>query len=171
MDNYPEALAPQGLNTEKELFIPWWRRVGPSFPTVPRNVARQWLHRSWGSSPYRWLPSAGAQFTLEIWQPADIALVQIVGEDDPCGWGEALLELGSFAVSSIMNRRHRWPAPPIVWHRIAPIPNEGPRNLPTGFLLVEGFRRVAIAKALERRGTLAADLPVWVLRYPDADGR
>ncbi len=167
MDGCPERLKPLGVGTiNKEVFAPWWRRANSSFPTVPHNVARQWLYRHWCTSEYKWLPSAGAHFTLEVWQPADVALVEIRGEDDPCQWGEQLIADAHHPVARIMNRRHRWPAPPIVWRRTAPLANEGRSDLPTGFLLVEGNRRLAIAKALERRGALAADLPVWVLRYP-----
>jgi hypothetical protein len=39
-------------------------------------------------------------------------------------------------------------------------------DLPNGFILLEGNRRVAMAKALERCRTLGTNLPVWVLRYP-----
>lgn len=175
MDNYPQHLEPRGNGTfEKEGFASWWLRARDSFPAVPRNVARQWLHRHWGQSEFGWLPSAGAQFTLEMWQPADVTTVQIYQEGLPPydQWGEFLIGLGMkptgwrFRVASIMNRRYRWPAPPIVWHRPAPIANESSEGLPTGVVLVEGHRRTAIAKALARRGTLGANLPVWVLRYP-----
>ncbi len=175
MDNYPQHLEPRGNGTfEKEGFASWWPRARESFPAVPRNVARQWLHRHWGRSEFGWLPASCAQFTLERWQPADVVGVQIYQEGLPPydQWGEYLIGLAAqpkgwrYPVASIMNRRRRWPAPPIVWHRSAPIANEPYDDLPTGMLLLEGNRRTAMAKALAHRGTLGADLPVWVLRYP-----
>jgi len=175
MDNYPNHLQPHGNDTfGKEGFASWWERARASFATVPRNVARQWLHRHWGRSDFGWLPSAGAQFTLEIWQPADVAALQVWREGHPPydEWGKHLLSLAMkppgwrYPVASIMNRHLRWPAPPIAWHRGAPIANEPWDDLPNGFILLEGNRRIAMAKALERRGTLGTNLPVWVLRYP-----
>jgi hypothetical protein len=38
-------------------------------------------------------------------------------------------------------------------------------DLPETFVLVEGNRRTAMAKALARRGELGRDLAVWVLSY------
>jgi len=175
VDDYPQHLKPRGNDTiAKEGFSARWAQAQGSFPTVPRNVARQWLHRHWDRSRFGWLPSHGAQFTLECWQPADVAALQIWREGEPyADWGDDLLAMAAKPpyrprLASIMNRRCRWPAPPIVWHRAAPIANEPVSDLPMGFVLVEGNRRIAVAKALERRGLLSAQLPVWVLRYPSS---
>src|SRR5262245_37157167 len=168
MDGYPQDLEPRGIGTAaKEGFSAWWVRARDSFPTVPRNVARQWLHRHWGQSRFPWLPSHGTQFTLEFWQPAQVAALKSWHEGTPpyVDWGDDLLadaakpKLYRTDLASIMNRHHRWPAPPIVWHRAAPLANEPVSDLPIGFVLVEGNRRVAMAKALERRGLLLAQLP------------
>jgi hypothetical protein len=176
MDGYPKHLEPHGHGTiAKEGFSAWWERARSSFLTVPRNVARQWLHRHWGQSAFGWLPSQGAQFTLEYWQPSEVVALQIWREGTPgyADWGDQLLANAAqskqyrYGVACIMNRRHRWPAPPIVWHRAAPLANEHYSQLPTGFVLVEGNRRIAMAKALARCGLLLPQLPVWVLRYPN----
>jgi len=133
MDDYPQHLKPRGNDTiAKEGFSAWWERAHDSFPAVPRNVARQWLHRHWGGSRFRWLPSHGAQFTLECWQPAEVAAVQIWREGAPpyADWGDQLLADAAKPkgyrprLAWIMNQRCRWPAPPIVWHRTAPLANE-----------------------------------------------
>lgn len=72
MDNYPDHLAPDmdvggGVATP---FEEWWPRVRDSFPTVPEEVAREWLHRHWGQSPYEELVSADYSFERVRW-PTD----------------------------------------------------------------------------------------------------
>jgi hypothetical protein len=67
--------------------------------------------------------------------------------------------------ASIMARRHEWPAPPILWLRREPIAGEPWDDIPVGLNLVEGHRKVEMAKALAADGLLKPDLPAWIIRY------
>jgi hypothetical protein len=174
MDNYPDHLIPERFDTwDKEPFQTWWKRAQAHFPNVPRNVARQWIYRHWSQSRYRWLPTSGAVFTLERWQPQQITDIKIHREGDPPydQWGDHLLSLAQrpkgyrYRPSVVMAHRHCWPAPPIVLDHTAPLPFATDDDFPGGYVLVEGNRRTAMAKALAKRGLLKPDLPVWVLRY------
>jgi hypothetical protein len=173
MDDYPEHLRPiEQRPFDREPFSMWWSRAQPHFSSVPRNVGRQWIYQHWGNSGYGWLPSRGATFALQTWQPTDVyslAVDQVTSNECWANWGDQLLanakEAKEFVpLLSIMKRRMRWPAPPIVLDNRRP--NSGRLgDLPKSYVLVEGHRRSAMAKALARRGLLSPDLPVWVLSY------
>lgn len=172
MDDYPAELAPyEPAPFEKEAFSHWWSRVGNSFPSVPPNVARQWIWRHWGQSTFGWLPSAGAEFSLVSWSPADIAALCVGTRDDYVAWGEKLLREHAsgplrYWVAAVMARRRMWPVPPIVLNYNGVMPLGGMTDCPLStYVLLEGNRRTAIAKALAARGTLHSGLPVWVLTY------
>jgi hypothetical protein len=157
MDNYPEDLRPkQSAPFQKETFSSWWDRARPRVPAVPRNVARQWIWRHWGESEFYWLPSHGAHFQIEVWEPSAVVAVQVCARDDYVEWGNYLMrwETGPdrYRVASIMARRYRWPAPPIVLDHRNGLPFPADFDLPKGFVLVEGNRRSACAKALAQRG-------------------
>jgi hypothetical protein len=178
MDNYPEQLAPIGNGTfEKEPFQVWWGRVSEHFPTVPKNVARQWIWRHWHESDFCWLPTMGSRFELARWQPEEIEVVKIwrEGSNKYEDWEDHLLSLATqprnlrYGVAEIMFRRKRWPAPPIVLDNRNSIGFAPWKDLSVGFVLVEGNRRMAMAKALARRNQLARDLSVWVLKYDDTE--
>jgi hypothetical protein len=176
MNNYPKRLTPRGNDTyEKEAFATWWARAEGEFQGVPRSVARQWIFNHWNHSPYGWLPSAGASFRLDHWQSEQVEALAIWNVDDPeeyPAWGDSLLDLARrpkgirYGVAEIMARRGEWPAPPIILdhRRELPFPDR-PDGLPAGFVLVEGNRRTAMAKALARKGRLRPNLPVWILSY------
>lgn len=71
-------------------------------------------------------------------------------------------------VAAYMEREKRWPEPPIVIdNRDGLIDFELMAfDIPQGFVVVEGHKRVELAMALIRRGELANDLRIWVLSYP-----
>jgi hypothetical protein len=174
MDNYPEQLAPIDNGAfEKEPFQVWWTRVSGHFPSVPKNVAHQWIWRHWHYSEFSWLPTSGARFDLVSWRPEQIKEIKIFieGNNNYEDWGDHLLSLATqpknlrYKVAEIMSRRKRWPAPPIVLDNREPIKFTPWEDLPNGFVLVEGNRRLAMAKALARKNQLARDLPVWLLKY------
>lgn len=174
MDNYPEQLAPIGNDTfRKEPFQVWWTRVSGQFSSVPKNVARQWIWRHWHHSEFCWLPTTGARFDLVFWQPEEINGIKIwrEGKNNYADWGDHLLSLATrpknlrYDVAEIMWRRRRWPAPPIVLDNREPVKFAPWGDLPSGFVLVEGNRRLAMAKALARKDRLEHDLPVWLLKY------
>lgn len=186
MDDYPNHLAL--LEAEKSIFDPdaqeqfvrfkaWWDRVGSAaFPNVPENVAQHWLWRHWGNSDWSSLPSETARFEEQIWQPDEVADLHFGGvtEDDYEPWenGERLLKPPPGApliwLAQHMNETKRWPEPPIVLdnRNLVAEAQLVDFDVPQGFVVVEGHRRVQIAMALIRRGELAGDLPIWVLSYP-----
>lgn len=147
------------------------------FPGVPRNVARQWIWRHWGQSEYAWIPSRRARFQLEIWPASDIPRIQVPhtrpGEYED--WGAHLVSLYKpkykwrYSLAGIMQRRGAWPAPPIVLDN-RPIDDfVRTIELPPGPVLVEGNRRLALARHLFRERRLKSQLPVWVIRLDDSD--
>ncbi len=176
MDSYPKRLSPlnqAGDLEEKEPFVPWWERVNAYLPNVPKNVARQWLWRHWGQSDFGWLPTHNVHFQLLEYSPTQIAEVKFWRrtEDELLGYGRHMLNLanrpGRFPLSlnRIIARTHRWPAPPIIWDRNKSHPAEPWDDLEEGHNLVEGHKRMEMAKALVDEGLLTDDLPVWLLIY------
>jgi hypothetical protein len=177
MHDYPEALAPRGIDSfDKEPFSAWWARVRAEFPGVPRNVARQWIWRHWGHSDYAWIPSRRAEFRLEIWPAADIAHIQVPhtrpGEYED--WGAYLVSLYKpknkwrYSLAGVMQRRQVWPAPPIVLDNRPMDDIARTTELPSGPVLVEGNRRLALARYLFREECLMSHLPVWIIRLHEA---
>jgi hypothetical protein len=167
VDNYPTQYRPlNDQSFEKEPFQAWWQRVGHAFPTVPKNVARQWLWRHWDLSRWGWLPSSTATFTIQMLQPSDVKAVVAwrYPEAKMIEMGRHLLSQ-RFSVASIMARRRRWPAPPILLSRTDPVPGEPWPDIPIGLNLVEGHRRMEMAKALAADDLLEPNLPIWIIRY------
>lgn len=152
----------------------WWRRAGASgYATVPKNVARQWIWQHWGLSPYRELPSVGAQFALRTWRQADIeSAMSRRDADEYRSWGETLLENYRVCPPEVrptlpgtMDRRGIWPVPVIVMHNDGRFDFPALREAPHGPILIDGNRRFAVALALAAQGRLAAELLVWELHY------
>lgn len=72
MDRFPAHLSPiiDEPSKAKTSFNEWWPKVKSSFPTVPDIIAKDWLYRHWGTSPFGWIPSRSYRFTMEK-LPAD----------------------------------------------------------------------------------------------------
>ena len=102
--------------------------------------------------------SRGAQFGLAVWEPCDVFNIYTDGAEDYLAWGDRLLCLSAghyrCSVASIMQRRGRWPAPPILLHHTGALSLRGMPGWPLGYVLIEGNRRIAIAKVLAARGAL-----------------
>lgn len=175
VDNYPDELAPYSDGGGwPEPFSRWWERVHGHYPSVPKNLARQWLWRHWGNSSWRWLPSEGARFSLVLWGPRDVRAVQMwrEPEDQAVSYGRDLLTRTRnlprgqrYAPTAIMDRTGKWPAPPLVIDHQGTLPCNPWDDLPRGLVVVEGHRRFEVAKALAKEGRLKDELPVWVLSY------
>jgi len=78
MDNYPEHLAPEfdKYGAIATPFSEWWARVAYAFPSVPEEVAREWLHRHWSYSPFAFLESRYHTFELEIWKSDNFSKIR-----------------------------------------------------------------------------------------------
>lgn len=138
---------------------------------MPRNVARQWIHRHWsGGSPYRSLSLSGLIWSLEeLDTDCLLNTVSVVGDTAKsyAEWGEFLLTeyLRNHwcGVAGVMLRRGVWPAPIIVLdQRSAKLDQDVGLPLDGDMILIEGNRRLAIARALRERGGLQGKLPVWL---------
>jgi hypothetical protein len=168
MDGCPERFAPRNLWINQEPFPQWWSRIGKTaFPTVPEDVARQFLWEHWGLSEWHKLPSATAKFELRPIHIEDV--IRAVGwrysSAEMLAHGHNLLQRKSqVPLAAIMFNQGKWPTPPILIDRTRPVPGEPP-DLPTGRILVEGHTRMAIAKALAADGLLKPDLDAWFIQY------
>lgn len=180
MDNYPKHLNPpldEWGGIDKERFAEWWAKVSSSFPGVPEEVARHWLHEHWGLSPYRYLPSRAYGFTREIWEPENVGLLLSSWDDyDPEQKGcqekgkelctEKMIGGEIYHTAAYMTERAVFPTPVIVLdnnddHHNALFPKEWP--LPQGFVLIEGHRRTNIASYLARAGKMK-QLDIWLMK-------
>jgi hypothetical protein len=182
MDNYPDHLAPAfdesgGVQTP---FEEWWTRVQASYPNVPENVARFWLHEHWRHSPYSWLPSRPYRFKLVEWLSAEIGnIVSRWCNFDPNNLecrqhGRYLLttcrQMG-YRTAAYMNDHGDFPAPIIVLDNrdnhiqgLESVP-KWEKGLPASFLLIEGHRRFNMALFLQSQGRLVEKPKAWVMTY------
>lgn len=182
MDDYPPHLAPAfneggGVATP---FEEWWTRVGPSFPGVPEEVARYWLHEHWSHSPYQYLRSADYQFVRINWPSAALWEIRSTWDDyRPENRGcvehgrsliEAVPDGWAYRTAVYMAEHGQVPSPIIVLdNRDGHIaPEEGEirsfRDLPAAYVLIEGHRRFNMALYLQSTQRLAPSVPVWLMR-------
>jgi hypothetical protein len=175
MDNYPKNLAPEfeESGAVKTPFDEWWARVQPSFPTVPENVACQWLHRHWKHSPYSYLVSKNYTFALHKWpklQNIRTLWSDFKAKNDGAlRKGKELVKLDAGwmpYVSKYMLEHFRFPAPIIVLdnrdgHHNADYPNE--KKLPASYVLVEGHTRFNVGIYMQSIGRLE-QADAWLMR-------
>lgn len=184
MDNYPEALAPEfeeggGVATP---FDEWWCRVHHSFPSVPEEVARYWLHEHWRHSPFSWLQSRNYEFRRVQWPVKELHLIRsrlskyIAGSPDCLAHGRHLLNT-DYRTARYMNEHKRPPAALVVLdNRDDHLRTQGGAipaweiSIPASYVLVEGHRRFALALGLQERAELH-ELPVWVMNSIGEVGR
>ncbi len=174
MDNYPDHLAPEfeESGAVKTPFDPWWKWVQPSFPNVPEDVAREWLHRHWAHSPYSYLASRNYRFELRKWPK--LKNIRTLWSDFKAE-NEGALQKGEELVNSMpgwtpyvaryMLEHFRFPTPIIVLdnrdgHHNADYPEEG--QLLVSYILVEGHTRFNVGVYLESIGKFE-HAQVWLL--------
>jgi hypothetical protein len=174
MDNYPKHLAPEfeESGAVKTPFDEWWGRVKQSFPNVPENVAREWLHRHWKHSPYSYLVSKNYTFALQMWpklQNIRTLWSDFKAKNDGAlRKGKELVKLDPGwmpYVSRYMLEHFRFPAPIIVidnrdGHHNADYPNEN--KLPSSYILVEGHTRFNVGIYMQSVGKLE-QADVWLM--------
>jgi hypothetical protein len=166
MDNYPKDLAPEfeDSGAVKTPFDVWWARVRSSFPNVPEDVAREWLHRHWKHSPYCYLTSKSYLFDLKKWPKlTNIRTLWSDFKADNEGArrkGKELVDLKPGwmpYVPKYMLEHHRFPAPIILLdnrdgHHNKDYPQE--KKLPRAYVLMEGHTRFNTGIYLESIGKL-----------------
>jgi hypothetical protein len=177
MDNYPDHLAPEfnkggGVETP---FNEWWARVSSSFPLMPEEVAREWLHRHWRHSPFAFLKSDQYQFSRVIWPSSMLCEIRWRWnnfKDDTSAaieHGESISDarMQQFLpfVSKFMLANHTFPSPPIILdnrngHLIDDI---DPSYYPKCYLLVEGHLRFSVASYLYSIQKIEPKLPFWLM--------
>ncbi|WP_161855855.1 hypothetical protein [Bradyrhizobium sp. CCBAU 051011] len=174
MDDYPANLAPEFEEggAVKTPFDEWWAQAQPSFPNVPVDVARQWLHRHWKHSPYSYLISKNYRFDQRQW--ADLKTILTRWSDfkaENAGAlekGEELVNLKPDwmpYVPKYMLEHSKFPAPIIVLdnqdgHHDKEYPKQ--HDLPSAYVLVEGHTRFNVGIYLQSAGKLnQAD--VWLM--------
>jgi hypothetical protein len=175
MDNFPDHLSPAFEGAEvDEPFEQWWPRVRHAYPRVPEEVAREWLHRHWGQSPFSFLQSAAYEFQLVSW--ASTSLRDIRWNFDNFGPNHAnAIEHGRFQVEEnavwiewlreFMLTTGRFPSPPIIVdNRDGHIGDGYGSEYPNAYILVEGHRRFAIGSYLASQGRMDEMLPFWLMR-------
>jgi len=179
MDNYPSQLAPD-LDESGAVATPfgdWWARVEQSYPTVPQEVAKEWLHRHWGHSPFRYLKSSFYEFELQTWPSSRLLNVRSVVNNlgdlsERRDHGRYLLEEHPYELwlVNFMKQNNTFPTPIICLDNRDGhlVPGEGDvpcyPQVPTGIFLVEGHERFAIALHLLEMGTLKEVIPVWMMK-------
>lgn len=174
MDNYPKKFAPEfddggGVATP---FQEWWSSVARAFPNVPGEVAEQWLHRHWGHSPYRYLPSSRYAFEKQAFAPAQIAEIQSRFVD----WSyEKAIAQGKHIngcdiwLSRQFQQSKQMPIPMVLLDNrdghldeLAEKPSY--EVLPHAIIVIEGHRRHALACYFHSRGDFVTKFDAWVMR-------
>jgi hypothetical protein len=174
MDDYPANLAPEfePSGAVKTPFDVWWARVEPSFPNIPVDVAREWLHRHWKHSPYSYLISRNYRFDPK--QCPDLKAIRTLWSDfeaeniGALEKGKELVNLKSDwmpYVPKYMLEHGKFPAPIIVLdnrdgHHNTEYPDKD--KLPSAYVLVEGHTRFNTGIYLQSVGKLS-EADMWLM--------
>ena len=172
MDSYPDELAPNfdeggGVITP---FDEWWARVSKSYPTVPKDVAEQWLHRHWGHSHFGFLVSDDYVFELVNFDPEEILNIwnfsnKDVQEAKKTG---AYRLTQNFWVRNYMVETLKFPRPIIVLdnldNHIEEIIDRPHWLKGHQKILVEGHRRHEVAVGMFLKGMLSEPLEMWLMK-------
>jgi hypothetical protein len=172
MDNYPKKLSPAFDEVDSVAFSKWWERVHTSYPSVPVDVAQQWLHRHWGLSPFGFLTSSRYSFSRDHWPSTQLSDVKSRAN----GWdiaktldrGKYLYSLDTWLVQFM--RTHRsFPVPIIILdNRAGAIQGDASlpvdETVPRSYIVVEGHTRFELATWLRQLGELEPEVEVWVMR-------
>lgn len=188
MDNYPEHLAPEldeNSGCPITPFDEWWPSVKTEFSNIPDEIAKEWLYRHWGRSPYSWLRSDLYDFNIEEFPSNQLTLLlnriyrfeveseklrekgmYLCGEHPEWKWRpRELIWLVKF-----MNKNRVFPSPIIVLDNrdghlaIMPDTIVHSSRIPKGMVLIEGHLRHEIGTYLQSIGRLADKVMVCMLR-------
>ena len=157
----------------KTPFDEWWPKVQSHFPNVPKNVAKQWLHRHWGHSPYCWLCSKNYRFTLVDWDSENLSEIK----SESCDWGydgclkhgEYLINDCDFWLKNYMLKHGAYPEPIIVLdnrdsHLIRGKDNvPAYEDIPKGYVLIEGHLRFNASLYLFQTGRFNPMSKIWLM--------
>lgn len=170
-----DPLAPKGSGFEREPFEAWWARAEPQLPNVPREVAREWVHRHWRNGPIS--PHVSLRellFRLEAW---DADQIERIGRSDRWTRGrDGVADMAHWEsvpgyVPRFMLAHGKWPSPIIVGRTLSSFPSlahlfsRGSQAQP---ILFEGHVRLEVWRSMREAGRgLSSPLPVWVAALSD----
>ena len=188
MDNYPEHLAPELDKNSRNPITPfddWWPEVRTEFSNIPEEIAREWLYRHWGMSPYSWISSSSYEFDIEKYPSSQLSLLlnrcynfeagndkikekgQYLCDENP-NWKWRPIE--PIWLVKFMNENGAFPSPIVVLdnkdNHLAVDSEITPEayGIPKGLVLIEGHTRHEIGTYLESVGRLAEFVEVCMLR-------
>ena len=175
MNNYPEHLAPELNENSRNPITPfeeWWPRVKHGFPNVPREVAKEWLYRHWGYSPFSWIESKSYNFLLDTIPTSN--LKNILNKE--CNFNENPARAIDYG-RSYCNEPHKkyvvkymidngtFPSPIIVLDNRENhlLNNPDANNIPQALILVEGHSRHEIGLYLNTINKMNNYVDIYLL--------
>lgn len=175
MDGYPEDLSP-GFEESGAVATPfdvWWPTISSSFPTVPEDVAKHWLHEHWGHSPYMWLRSRNYRFRHLNWPLKELHAIRSRWDGfsetgQKCKEHGDYLQNLSFYSTAVFMKQHGFPPASLVvidnrdGHLAEEYPEAAQEKVPASVLLMEGHRRFNLCLSLHAEGKLLR-APVWLM--------
>lgn len=186
MDNYPEHLAPDfdRYGAVVTPFSDWWPRSREYFPSVPEELAREWIHRHWGQSKFSWLPSSAYDFSLETVRRENLSQIRTTWSGFDKDNNKALMQgmyicgehpTRPFLAEPIwlvryMKSKKQFPSPIVILDntdRHLSISDYTPaidKNLPQAMILIEGHTRLNIGLFLASENRLCSELNCFILR-------
>ena len=147
-----QAVAP----FKEEPFEHWYERVKDAIPWIPEEVAREWIHRHWGQTPYDYLDLTPLKFEKVIWSVPELLEVRC-GERGEEEQYYRFVEIEGEWLWDFMRDSTTWPTPIIVlenrqnWHKQL-----------HDVQLLEGHRRYCFFRQLLERGTANRQHEVWL---------
>jgi hypothetical protein len=137
-----------------EPFESWYPRVKEHLGGLPEELAREWIHRHWGASPFHRFPLIEATYELECWPTPEIMQV---GYGQGGGGKPNYQIIEGEWLSDYMTKHLTWPTPIVVfenksfehWHPLQ---------------LLEGHRRLSFLHRLVEAAAPLEKHSVWVAR-------
>ena len=156
-----DEIAPLG----EEEFEAWYPRIAHLISHVPEDVAKNWVHRHWGHSPFEWMNLRSMSFFPETWELPRLLNLKVSNawSQDETVHGTASLASADTWLKQCMLETRTWPCPIIVLGdgEIARNPHRGDL---VGPVLLEGHRRLEYLHELHQMGQAADRHAVWVVR-------
>ena len=187
MDHYPEELAPdfEEGGAVSTPFEEWWRRALTYYGHVPEIVAKEWLHRHWGHSPYSWIPSHRYAFELAEWPSEKLAEIRTrhydfalapqryVNRGKNLFEGTGQPEQGQRSwcwLRKYMYSEKKMPAPIVVLDntddhiRVSDFVPDNENDMPAAYIVLEGHNRLEYGHYLYSQGMFSENFELCLVR-------
>ena len=155
-------------------FIDWWPAVKTEYPNLPEEVAREWLHRHWQYSPYKWLNLREYKFHVSKIRSDEIQRIR-TGDSDfkednsaQINWGDNYcnnltnMDCQPLYLAQYMDEHGDFPTPIIVLDNFDGHLND--EKYPRQLILVEGHTRFSVAMYLNDMGKLNEYLEIYKMK-------